>query len=479
MVNRTTRAIVAGAAIMAAACEGKNPSTPPGPPPPSESGVDFRAIAAGIRPRGFGQGAYTLATPTPGSVAYYVSPSGSDANPGTAAAPFQTISRAASVATAGDVVTIAQGTYAEDVVVMGSGTPTKPIIFQAAQRGSVVLTGGRYSVRPSTWTGQQQETEQIYVTLRGLVFRRYAASVDAPLSGSELPAAVKAVRGWRVEDCLFDDAGNTGILIRGSHVAIVKSTIQGSFLMAIGAWSNSSAQRVGDAGYTPLDGIQLTDLILRYNHSPASRTNGEYSIKLMTTRGAVVDNMESYGNLGPGLWFDSQNSGYTVRNSYFHDNINLSGNDATGAGIFLEIGWEPGLIERNVFVNNAGPGLNVANSAGVTVRQNLFDGNWSCVQMVNVDRGKISGGAPMFPLRDVTLVDNECKGWQGFSAVHAIGNLATPEVLDIRVDSNVYDPGSVRRLSWYDGLGEGATLAEMHKKFGWESAGSIGSISWP
>ena len=53
---------------------------------------------------------------------YYVSPSGEDSNPGTAAAPFRTISRALDVigtipgAGAGQTVEVAAGTYNEGII---------------------------------------------------------------------------------------------------------------------------------------------------------------------------------------------------------------------------------------------------------------------------------------------------------------------------------------------------------------------------
>ena len=44
---------------------------------------------------------------------YHVAKNGSDLNPGTAQAPFLTISKAASIARSGDVVTVHAGTYRE------------------------------------------------------------------------------------------------------------------------------------------------------------------------------------------------------------------------------------------------------------------------------------------------------------------------------------------------------------------------------
>jgi parallel beta-helix repeat protein len=72
---------------------------------------------------------------------YYVSTAGSNANPGTSAAPFRTIQAAANVASAGDVVTVRAGKYAGFSVgwdVEQDGTAAKPITFKAEP--GVVIT---------------------------------------------------------------------------------------------------------------------------------------------------------------------------------------------------------------------------------------------------------------------------------------------------------------------------------------------------
>ena len=50
-------------------------------------------------------------TTSPGSHAYYISPTGDDNNPGTKDAPFKTLMRAQAAASAGDVVYIRGGVY--------------------------------------------------------------------------------------------------------------------------------------------------------------------------------------------------------------------------------------------------------------------------------------------------------------------------------------------------------------------------------
>src|SRR5688572_155849 len=62
--------------------------------------------------------------------ALYVAPTGSDANPGTAAAPWRTLQHAADVVRAGDTVFIRAGDYA-GFDLRTDGTPTAPITFRA------------------------------------------------------------------------------------------------------------------------------------------------------------------------------------------------------------------------------------------------------------------------------------------------------------------------------------------------------------
>ena len=75
------------------------------------------------------------------SRSWFVSPSGSDRNPGTFARPFKTIQRAADIARPGDHVEIRTGTYHETIVPRRSGTAAKPIKFEAYHDDRVVISG--------------------------------------------------------------------------------------------------------------------------------------------------------------------------------------------------------------------------------------------------------------------------------------------------------------------------------------------------
>jgi hypothetical protein len=72
---------------------------------------------------------------------YHVSIKGSDQNLGSESAPFKTISKAATVAQPGDIVTVHEGIYREWVNPARGGTETQRIVYQAASKEKVTITG--------------------------------------------------------------------------------------------------------------------------------------------------------------------------------------------------------------------------------------------------------------------------------------------------------------------------------------------------
>lgn len=61
---------------------------------------------------------------------YYVSSTGNDANTGTLTLPWKTVTHAATIAQAGDIVYVKAGLYAEAAIFSNSGSSGKPILFQ-------------------------------------------------------------------------------------------------------------------------------------------------------------------------------------------------------------------------------------------------------------------------------------------------------------------------------------------------------------
>ena len=76
---------------------------------------------------------------------FHVAPGGSDANPGTRAAPLGTIQRAADLARPGDVVTVHEGVYRQRVSPpRGGESDTKRIVYQAAPGEKVEIKGSEF-----------------------------------------------------------------------------------------------------------------------------------------------------------------------------------------------------------------------------------------------------------------------------------------------------------------------------------------------
>ncbi len=72
---------------------------------------------------------------------YYVSPSGSDSNPGTLELPFKTIQKAADLMVAGDTCFVMEGKYRETVTPANNGTQDNPIVFTNYDNQRVVILG--------------------------------------------------------------------------------------------------------------------------------------------------------------------------------------------------------------------------------------------------------------------------------------------------------------------------------------------------
>jgi Right handed beta helix region/Chondroitinase B len=88
--------------------------------------------------------AITMTTAITNAAVYHVDggdPAAADTNPGDAAKPFRSISRAAKAVVPGDRVLIHTGIYREQVEIKTSGTAEKPIVFEAAPAARVMVTG--------------------------------------------------------------------------------------------------------------------------------------------------------------------------------------------------------------------------------------------------------------------------------------------------------------------------------------------------
>jgi parallel beta-helix repeat protein len=243
------------------------------------------------------------------------------------------------------------------------------------------------------------------------------------------------------------------------------------------AWGPANlATSPTDPKFLGIKNLRVTDVIIRGNHTSTEVQpvgHGSAVVKILGSKDALIENVESYENYGPGFWFDASNFGYVVRGNYFHDNLYRGAGYSPGRGLHLEIGWH-GLVEWNVFANNAHEGLAISNSSGVTVRNNLFVGNRRQIVLSNWDRGA------SFLMKDIRIEQNQFRDWVEHGAIDVLGNINpenTPS-LNITVDYNMYQPISSDVLSGWWGYFV-KSLGDARTKLGWEEHGSIGAIAWP
>jgi len=99
----------------------------------------------------------------------HVSVKGSDVNDGTASKPYKTISRAAQVVMPGDVITVHEGVYREQITPTRGGNSDKArIIYQAAKGEKVEIKGSEniHTAIPQYLSADCLENEKLFIQLR-------------------------------------------------------------------------------------------------------------------------------------------------------------------------------------------------------------------------------------------------------------------------------------------------------------------------
>ncbi len=209
-----------------------------------------------------------------GQTEYYVSPTGSNSNAGTLAAPFLTIQKAADTVAAGDTVYVRAGTYNEMVVMKTSGTASAPIIFRNYGTEVPVINGsGKPVGEDDSVNALILITDKNYIKIIGFSVTNYVSSNNL------VPAGIR-VRGT-----------SKGIEIRNTKVYGIKTTYSGS-----NEDRNAHAIAVhGTNDSTSLDGL-------------------------------IIDGCEVYSNLlgqSEAVVLNGNVTNFTVTNNIVHDNDNI------------------------------------------------------------------------------------------------------------------------------------------------------------
>lgn len=165
---------------------------------------------------------------------YHVGPGGSNSNPGTATAPWQTVQYGVDMLHSGDMLRLQPGTYHESVNLNGLGNPASLVRLQAVSPGKATIDGG--GAQFALGAGQPVGN----LAISGL-------KVTNGQTGLHFPQANKLL----ISDCQVYSCGDAIIVGEGSGC-----TVRGVFVH-----DNYRGILIGYGGSQPLAGVKLEDCI--------------------------------------------------------------------------------------------------------------------------------------------------------------------------------------------------------------------------
>ena len=268
--------------------------------------------------------------PSPGTVSYYVSPSGNDSSPGSISQPWKTITKAANTLTAGQTVYIRTGNYNERLVPKNSGTVGNYIIYSNFPGETVTLDGTGITI--PRLEGIVNLYRVSFIRITGLRIINSGVSVNDPI--------------W-----------NMGIMAKYSHHLAIDNNYVGhtySLGMDISAFTHHSLIHKNEVDDHFGDGESTLSLVWYAHHNIVSdnyvhHSNGE-GINTVAgahdnvVRGNKVSNMGiQYSGIG---FYSDAWTEHTYNNTYYN---NISHNNYTGFAFSAEAG---GLLENITIYNN-------------------------------------------------------------------------------------------------------------------------------
>ena len=280
---------------------------------------------------------------------WFVATTGNDASAGTMAAPFGTITRAASVAAPGDVVNVRGGVYNEIVKISSRGTAAARIVFRSYPGEKAIVDG----------TGTPAATNLVQISA--------AEYVD--FAGFEVRNATRiGICGWRGHEVriLDNDVHHStrGGIYFGysgpgyvSDITIAGNTVHENVL--------ENQYHTMNGGWAQSIGLQHTDRVQVLNNR-VYRNDGEGIVFLQSDNGLARGN-EVFDNFSVGIYLD--NAQYTTVDA----NLIYSSGDSR----YFRSGYPAagiGTANETVTVANPLTNLTITNNIIVDTRWGIYYG---------------------------------------------------------------------------------------------------------
>ena len=298
---------------------------------------------------------------------YYVSPTGTGSAGCTKSDPCS-LDTANNSATAGDTVTLMDGTYKQQLVVKGAGTSSAWLTFQADDCATPIIEGtgieqstGEASIDQPTGVGSATST---YVRFVGIVSRGWNTGFGNGWTGTD---TTTSNGNWEFKYCIADGNGRTGFtFFSAAGIHIQNSIASHNGMSTNHSWSSgitlyeaqgSSNLIEGSISFENMDGQKHTDgsgfIADEYSHNSSFINNIAFRnagscLRLTKVTGTKFLNNTCYHNA-----MDTSDSGPPDPSELYFTNDGTT-NTTTGISFM-----------NNVLVaTGTGPGAKVIGSSG-------------------------------------------------------------------------------------------------------------------
>jgi disaggregatase-related protein/TGF-beta propeptide/pectate lyase-like protein len=309
------------------------------------------------------------ASPVFAGSTYYLATNGSDSNPGTSAAPWQTFSKAWSVMAPGDTLLVKSGRYFQAIRPTISGTSGNPITVRSEVDGGAILDGQGARSGIEIFSNPPTQPTLQYITIEGFRVEscgeraavRVSSQDGTPLSGETNNVVIRRT-------------GARGDAMSSNNTVWEVSRSRDSLLEDVWGWGLGRyvIQVYGDTRVTVRRGVFRWD---GWGQGASKPQDPKFNLGVYNTHDSLIENVllldaadDPLGGDKGGLYVPGNSNGNTAPYTDSDDNVfkGVISLNNVGVGVSVE-GGSGGTNDNNRFVDLVSWGNSYV---GVTVHKN-------------------------------------------------------------------------------------------------------------